>query len=123
MRKILLTAVFLACLGLPAQGWATPLPDSSAVDQYTEGVPTATGQRSSQDGGKLPPSTAGPLNSLGKNGAAAAAAAERTAPSHGDGEASQTSGLGIWLWFILAASLLAALMLFFGRRRTSSPAG
>jgi hypothetical protein len=132
MRKTLLIAASLACLALPATSQAKPLPSNPAVDQYTEGVPSATGQRSSTgagagaSGGALPPGTAQSLNAAGKDGAAAAAVAAATAPTPagtGDDGDSQTSGLGIWLWLILAASLLATVAVYVGRRRTSTPAG
>jgi hypothetical protein len=119
MRKALLLTVILALLALPAASQAKPLPDSAAVDQYTEAIPTAKGPRSEGGGGALPPGTAESLNSLGIPGVAAVA--KETAPSPGDG-GSQTSGLGIWLWLILAACLVAALTRFFARRRTSRPA-
>jgi hypothetical protein len=124
MRKMMLTAIFLACFAFAANAQAKPLPSHAAVDQYTEGVPTAKGQRSEQGGGgSLPPRAAGPLAALGKDGAAAAATARATAPSPVDGASSQTSGMGIWLWLLLAGCLLAALTFYMNRRRTSSPTG
>jgi hypothetical protein len=124
MRKTLVLTAILGCLALAATAQAKPLPNNSAVDQYTEGIPTATGERSSRDrGGALPPGTAAPLDSLGKNGAAAAAAAKASAPSRGDAGTSQASGMGIWLWLILLACLLAAVTRYVARRRTHSAAG
>ena len=129
MRKTVLTVIFIACLALAATSQAKPLPGNPAVDQYTEGVPTAEGQSSPQGGGAgggtLPPGTAESLGSQGKDGAKAAALAQATAPApaSGAGEGdTDSSGLGIWLWLILAATLLATLTIYFGRRRTSSPA-
>jgi hypothetical protein len=121
MRKTLLIAAFLVCLAFAATSQAKPLPNHAAIDQYTEGVPTAKGQKSEQGAGALPPGTVGPLDSLGKNGVAAAAVAKVTAPSPG-GEPSQTSGLGIWLWLILAACVIAALTRFYARRRAGRAA-
>ena len=126
MRKTLLITVSLAILALgalAATSQAKPLPGTPAVDQYTEGIPTANGQRNEQEVGALPPSATGPLDSLGKKGAAAAAAAKATAPTPGDSGETQTSGMGFWLWLILAACLLAALTWFYARRRTSRLAG
>ncbi|MDX6615642.1 MAG: hypothetical protein QOD60_733 [Solirubrobacterales bacterium] len=125
MRKTVLLTVFLAFLALvaPSASQAKPLPNHAAIDQYTEGVPTAKGQKSEQGAGALPPGTAQSLDSLGKDGAAAAAVAKVTAPSPGGGGGSQTSGMGIWLWLILAACLLAALTRYFARWRAGRPAG
>jgi hypothetical protein len=120
MRKTVFLTTFLAFLAIAAPSQAKPLPNNAAVDQYTEGIPTAKGQRSEDSGGALPAGTAVPP---GKDGAAAAALARATAPTPGDGSGSQTSGLGIWLWLILAAGLLAALTRFYARWRTSRPAG
>jgi hypothetical protein len=127
MRKTPFLTLFLALLvlgALAAPSQAKPLPDNAAVDQYSEGFPTAKGEKSVRDGsGALPPGTAESLDSLGKDGASAAALAKATAPSPGDSGSSETSGMGMWLLLILLASLLAALTLYFARRRTSSPAG
>ena len=126
MRKTLFLTLFLALVALgalAAPSLAKPLPNNAAIDQYTEGIPTAKGQRSENQGGAaLPPGTTGSLDSLGKNGAAAAALAKATAPSPGDGGGSQTSGMGIWLWLILAACLFAALARFYAHRRAGRPA-
>jgi hypothetical protein len=118
MRKTLFLTLFLALFAFAATSQAKPLPDSAAVDQYTEAIPTAKGPRSEGGGGTLPAGTAESLNSPGVT-----ALAKATAPSPSDGGGSQTSGLGIWLWLILAACLVAALTRFFARRRTSRPAG
>jgi hypothetical protein len=122
MRKAVLISACLAFLAFAAPSQATILPSNSAVDQYTEGIPTAKGQKSERTPGALPPGTDGPLNALGKKGAATAAAAKASAPSPGDSGPSQTSGMGIWLWLILAACLLAALTRFYARWRTSRTA-
>jgi hypothetical protein len=121
MRKtlILFTVAALAGLcALAATAYAKPLPDSSAVDQYTEAVPAAGGQQASKGGGgTLPGGTAEALASQGKDGAGAAAAAKLTAPEPGHPGGSETSGMGIVLPLVLIAALLAAVAAFVARRR------
>ena len=122
MRRIVLIATCLALLAFAQTSQATPLPDNAAVDQYTEGVPTAKGQKSEDGVGALPPGAAAPLDALGQKGAAAAAVAKVTAPAPGDTAESQSSGMGIWLLLILLACLLAAATWVYARRRASQAA-
>jgi hypothetical protein len=104
---------------------------TSAVDQYSEGIPTAGGQKPSHNAvrqevnGKgntatIPPAAVAQLEKS-KNGRAAAAAAKITAPSDSSPGGSPTngSGLGLLLPLILAATLLAAIAVFLARRRAT----
>jgi hypothetical protein len=104
---------------------------ASAVDQYSEGIPTAGGQKPSRDvvrshesggpGGTttIPPATRAQLEKS-KNGSAAVKAAKITAPSRTDlgrSDSSSGGGLGLLLPLILVAALVAAVGIFFARRR------
>jgi hypothetical protein len=98
----------------------------SAVDQYTEGIPSAGGQKSSnqavnQSGtATISPQTGAQLDKSRK-GRAAERAANLTAPSHPGAVGSDSSGsgdgLGIFLPLILAATLVVGIGIFYTRRR------
>lgn len=109
----------------------------SAVDQYSEGIPTAKGQKPTRDAARgggggggtptIPPATQAELGQTEK-GRAAEKAAKLTAPdraSTGGGGESTTDegGLGLLLPLILGATLLTALAIFFGRRRAGAAPG
>jgi hypothetical protein len=85
------TAALLAFAAVPGLAAAQ---DNSAIDEYTENVPGAGGDRPSRgvDGGSggesgstLPPASSGALASEGADGAAAAALAQATAPAREPG--------------------------------------
>jgi|tagenome__1003787_1003787.scaffolds.fasta_scaffold20986153_3 hypothetical protein len=118
---------------------------ASAVDQYTEGIPTAKGQKSTggsvHDGGTpngggttgavapIGPQTSAELGKT-KSGTAAAKAARLTAPSLA-GPQSPTApdssdtggGMGLLLPLILAATLATAVAIVVGRRRVGPTQG
>jgi hypothetical protein len=117
------------------------------VDQYTEGLPGAGGERPSsgegsksgesspgssstgtssgtesatQEGGSLPAQSARELKSRGKDGAAAAELAQVTGPTRDSAptsDDSDSSGTGILLPLVLIGSLLAVVTLAVVRRR------
>jgi hypothetical protein len=81
------TAALLALAAVPGPALAQ---DNSAIDEYTENVPGAGGDRPSRDvdggtgggsGSTLPPSSSEALASQGAAGAAAADLAQATAPA------------------------------------------
>jgi hypothetical protein len=116
-----------------------------AVDQYSEGIPTAGGHKSSQDavrgasqgggggtsshgvggasygGGAASAISPGTRSKLDKSakGTAAAKLAQITAPSRSSSGASDSGpgGMGLLLPVILVGTLLAALAVFLARRR------
>jgi len=100
---------------------------ASAVDQYSEGLPTAGGQKSTHDtvaqgGGtaRIAPDTRAQLGK-GRKGRAAERAAEISAPRRDDSVGPNTSGtddgLGLLLPLILAATLVTGIGIFYARRR------
>jgi hypothetical protein len=101
----------------------------SAVDQYTEGIPTAGGQKPSVQavggggGGtgtvKISPQTQAKLQKT-KKGSAAEKAARITAPTASPSGPSDSGGMGLLLPLILVAALATAVGLFLGRRRTGA---
>jgi hypothetical protein len=118
---------------------------ASAVDQYTEGIPTANGQKSTggsvHDGGTpnsratngavapIGPQTRAELGKT-KSGTAAAKAARLTAPSLAGPQnptapdSSDTGGgMGLLLPLILAATLATAVAIVVGRRRLGPTQG
>jgi hypothetical protein len=107
----------------------------SAVDQYTEGIPTAGGQEPSRDAvgnpssGNSAPISSQTRNQLGKSkeGSAAEKAADLTAPArHGNGLSGPSDaggGLGFLLPLILVAALAAAVAIFIARRRADAAPG
>jgi hypothetical protein len=115
---------------------ASPAFGGSAVDQYSEGIPTARGQQASQDavapGGdrstNIPPGTQAELK-RSKIGAAAENAARITAPSSqgssstSDRETGSDSGLGLLLPLILAATLVGAVAIYLARRHPGPTPG
>jgi hypothetical protein len=163
ISKLAVAALFAAFACVPSLALAAPTPpDNSAVDQYTENVPGAGGNEQSSpngddsDGGgaagtgaPLPPSTGAALSDLGRDGAAAAALAERFTPSDGkktdggsDGAAGteisgesgfgaalgqvlgggdSEEGLGTGLLVILLAAVFAALGYVAFRRSNQGP--
>jgi hypothetical protein len=99
---------------------------ASAVDQYSEGIPTASGQKPTRDAAKpggggtatIAPATRAQLEKT-KQGAAAARAARITAPGRsapGSADAGD-AGMGLLLPLILVAALAAAVGILFARRR------
>ena len=147
MHKPLATGAGVAAIALVALLLAAPAALAvSAVDQYSESIPTAGGQKPTRDlghgggsgqGGGSAPTQAGP-GSAGtatvppqtrsqlqrtKNGLAAEKAARLTAPTRPSASSTDTSsGMGFLLPLILAASLAVAVAVFLARRRTG-PAG
>jgi hypothetical protein len=163
LLKLAVAVVLAAFAWLPSLALAAPTPpDNSAVDQYTENVPGAGGNEQSSpndddsDGGgaagtgaPLPPSTGAELSDLGRDGAAAAALAERFTPngakqdaagnngavgaeSSGDsafgaalgqalGGGDAEEGLGMGLLVILLAAVIAALGVVAFRRSQQGP--
>ena len=116
---------------------------ASAVDQYSEGIPTPGGQKPSRDAVKsagstklgsagtatIPPPARAALKGS-KAGVAAEKAAKITAPGRPTSVASDPSssggGLGLFLPLMLAATLVAAIAIYLARRRagaTGGPAG
>jgi hypothetical protein len=113
-------AVFVALLASTSSALATP-----AVDQYSEGIPTAGGQKSSRGAvgaagtgaiSTIPPSTQAQLRKS-KKGTAAARVAQITAPKPSDPGSAGAGGLGLILPLILVSTLLAGLTTFVARRR------
>jgi hypothetical protein len=94
---------------------------TSAEDQYSEGIPSAGGQKPARDAAERPgtatiaSATEAQLQKT-KKGRAVVKAAAITAPGAG-GSSDSGDGLGWWLLVILAASLLAAGGIYLGRRR------
>jgi cobalamin biosynthesis Mg chelatase CobN len=148
MRKPLATGAGVAAIALVALLLAAPAAFAvSAVDQYSESIPTAGGQKptrdlghgsgSAQGGGSaatqagggsagtatVPAQTRSQLQRT-KNGLAAERAARLTAPTRPSASSTDTSssGMGFLLPLILAASLAVAVAVFLARRRTG-PAG
>jgi hypothetical protein len=124
------TVALIGLLALAPVAIAAPAPD-----QYTEGIPTAKGPKSTshavEHGGgaaKIPPQTRSQL-AQSKNGAAAANAAKLSAPGGSaaigsaavGSAASDTSdtgsGMGLLLPLILGATLAVAIGIFLARRR------
>jgi hypothetical protein len=100
---------------------------ASAVDQYSEGIPTAGGQKPTSDAvsgspgtATIPPATREQLDKTPK-GSAAEKAAKITAPTRSQPAGSDNSdtgdGLGLLLPLILAATLAAGIGIFVARRR------
>jgi hypothetical protein len=103
---------------------------ASAVDQYSEGIPTAGGQKPTSDaaGGSagtatIPPTARARLDKSSK-GSAAEKAAQLTAPTgpHPTGSGDSDSGgegdgMGLLLPLILAATLALGIGIFIARRR------
>jgi hypothetical protein len=134
IRTVLLGSTIAALLFTASFAHAAP-----AIDQYSEGVPTASGQKSDRDvtdrdaagvGGtaRIPPATRAQL-SRSKNGVAAATLAQITAPNrsnpvssaeHGEDPAVGGDGLGLLLPLILAVTLLVAIVIFAARRTGTS---
>jgi hypothetical protein len=99
---VVATAALLAFAAVPGLAAAQ---DNSAIDEYTENVPGAGGDRPTRDvdggsgegsGSTLPPASSGALATEGADGAAAADLAQATAParepggSDGAGDGSTT---------------------------------
>lgn len=152
MTRLLSALVALALLALPAAAPAqtNAPPGNSAIDEYLETVPSATGnQRPRQpgtgDGGKsvLTPAQRRKLERLGPDGRALADAVEATAPPAAKPGAAQTldgsdgrspftavleavtgsdggGGMGFMLPVILLATLLGVIALAVLRRRSAS---
>jgi hypothetical protein len=107
----------------------------SAVDQYTEGIPTAGGQEPSRDAvGNSGDGNSAPIPSrtraqLGKSkvGSAAEKTADLTAPArHGSGLSGPSDaggGLGFLLPLILVSALAVAVAIFIARRRADAAPG
>jgi hypothetical protein len=125
--------VIAALLASASASFAT-----SAVDQYSEGIPTAGGQKPSHDaardalrgggggrrtggggGSAAIPRTAAAQLGKSKQGSAAERAAKITAPDRSSPGGSTTNGrgMGLILPLILAAILAGAIALFIARRR------
>jgi len=133
LRSLALPAVLIAALllVLPAGALAVD-PGNSGIDEYTEGVPSAGGEKPTSGTGSggggasvVSPQTTEQLAKLGAEGAAAARAAEASSPDApaGLGEAGGGStGTGLLLPAILAMSLLAAVAFLILRRRGQQPA-
>jgi hypothetical protein len=102
-----------------------------AVDQYSEGIPTATGQKPDRDAAQggapvtIPPATQAKLSKT-KKGVAAGTLAQLTAPNRSKPGAASADGaddgLGLVLPIILAMTLLVALAIFVARRRLGASA-
>ena len=152
MRKALATATGLTAIAVVALLLAAPAAFAvSAVDQYSEAIPTAGGQKPTRDLGKggggsaagqrgggttasqggggsvptatVPAQTRSQLERT-KKGSAAAKAAKLTAPSAPSASSTNTSsGMGFLLPLILAASLAVAVAVFLARRRTGATGG
>jgi hypothetical protein len=153
MTRALSALVALLLLALPATAMAQQAPTNappgnSAIDEYLETVPSATGdQRPGQpgaagSGGVLPPAERARLEKLGPDGKALADAVDATAPPAAkpgqkldiDGAkgrspisavldaavGSDGGGMGIFLPIILLASLLGVIALVVLRRRSVS---
>jgi hypothetical protein len=124
----ILAIALIALAALPAAAVAAPLSGGSAVDQYTEGIPQAGGQRpaakppaNTKD--EIPPGAAAALQKEGKDGNAAANLARATAPSGGgSGGTGSDGGMGIFLPLILVATLLIGLAFFLRRRHDATSA-
>jgi hypothetical protein len=119
-RMSIVGIALVVALGVAPAALAAP-----AVDQYSEGIPTAGGQKPSQDAvgagsgtATIPPRTQSELQRTQK-GAATEKAAELTAPSRsGSGGSSDAGdGLGLLLPLILIATLIAGVGIFVARRR------
>jgi len=121
----------VAAISLIGLLWVAPAAlAASAIDQYSEALPTAKGEnptrKAVQGGGgtaTIPLQTRSQLESS-KIGAAAEKAAKLTAPSRGGSASSDTSdtgdGLGFGLPLVLAATLAAAIGIALARRRFSA---
>src|SRR4051812_782853 len=153
MPKALATGTGLAAISLVAVLMIAPAAFAvSAVDQYSEAIPTAGGQKATRDlgkdggggaanqsggeseasqnvGGSAPTATVPPqIRSQleqSKKGAAAEKAAKLTAPSRPSASSTDTgsSGMGFLLPLILAASLAVAVAMFLARRRAGATGG
>src|SRR5690349_11841529 len=134
MPKPLATAAGIAAIALVALSLAVPVAiAASAVDQYSEAIPTPGGSKPTRDlsqggvsgqaggsaatqagGGSagtatVPPQTRARLQRT-KNGVAAEKAARLTAPTRSSASSTDTSsGMGFLLPLILAASLAVAV--------------
>jgi hypothetical protein len=139
MRKVHSAWVCAALVLLILLGPVPAAFAQSAVDQYSEAIPTAGGQKSTHaavtgggggtaGGGtaQIPPKTSAQLHQT-KTGDAAEKTARLTAPnkssSSNSGGSSSDSGMGLVLPLILAASLLGAIAIFIARRRAGAAAG
>jgi len=152
MTRVLSTLVALMLLAVPTTAIAqapetNAPPGNSAVDEYFETVPGATGDRSSGaaggpagSGGGLSPAERARLERLGPDGKALADVIEATSPtrptpaktplaSEGRSPVSEVfdaaigggeGGMGVFLPLILLASLLATIALMLLRRRSVS---
>ena len=101
-RRTMITVAAVAGIGILAPSALAQQqspPDNSAIDEYTESVPGATGNKPSSSlgdgsgeagsgGGSLSPSTIAQLEALGADGAAAAALADAGSPGKGGGSGS-----------------------------------
>jgi hypothetical protein len=130
MRRALRICLGTAAIALVAiVVFAPTAMGASAVDQYTEGIPTASGQKPSLnavggDGGgggtaAISPQTQAKLQKT-KKGSAADKAANITAPSASESGPSDSDGMGLLLPLILVAALATAVGVFLGRRRTGA---
>jgi hypothetical protein len=105
---------------------------ASAVDQYSEGIPTARGQKPTTGGAggagtaTISPQTSAQLEKS-KNGSAAEHAAKLTAPSRSGPAAPDTSdtgdGLGLLLPVILLVTLAVGVGMVVARRRLRATPG
>jgi hypothetical protein len=154
LLSVLAAFVLVAALAVPA-GAAAPSrqtnapPGNSAIDEYLETVPSATGNQrpgtpgaAGSGGGGLTPSQRAKLERLGPDGKALANAIDATAPppatkpSHkidgGNGRSPISAvfdaatgsdgggGMGVFLPIVLLASLLGVIALVVLRRRSVS---
>jgi hypothetical protein len=145
MRKLILTVAALlalqVCFAASAMAQQTLPPGNSGIDQYTENVPSAGGDKPTAGPGAgggggaaggqttvLSPGTKSKLDKLGANGKAAARAAEATGPSRGSGQATSdnppgSDGFGFLLPLFLVLALLGAAAVYFARTRRSGAPG
>jgi hypothetical protein len=113
---------------------------ASAVDQYSEGIPTAGGQEPTHEavtegqgaaggGTAAIPRHAQSELQRSKPGSAAEKAAELSAPSRSDsgsvslGGSDAGDGVGLLLPVILVAALITAVAIFLARRRPGATPG
>jgi hypothetical protein len=129
LRTLFVVAVLTAGLLLLLASTAFA---ASAVDQYSEGIPTASGQKQSNGavahpGGTatIPPQTRAVLEKT-KKGSAAEKAANITAPTRSgtsSGGSDGGNGLGLLLILILAGTLGLAVAIYLARRRAGPAPG
>lgn len=143
MRRLVPALVLIALLAVPsaaaARSGSTNAPaGNSAIDEYLETVPSATGDRvPGGAGGGLTAEQRARLQQLGPDGKILADAIDATGPKSTKSApaivatgraplaatldvAAGRGGMGLWLPAILIASLLAIVTLVALRRRSAS---